>query len=132
MKGAFVIDTSLSMYAKGDAGLSYIDMAITGIETFVASRLKVTEHSQDKYFLFSTEETYPNMILSSWEHNLEHFLNQLKLIKSQKSLNSLHISLGYALNLLAQFRGNGAQPDIVTGGRLISRAESSLVYYSLF
>jgi len=129
MKVAFIVDTSLSMHVRAENGLSYIDMAIGAIETFVASRSKISNCSNDKYFLLSTAEDYPKMILSSWEDSIEHFLGQLKLIKKQRTMNALHGALAYAFSLLSLFRGTSAQSDIITGGRLICRAETTLVFY---
>ena len=129
MKVAFIVDTSLLMHVRAENGLSYIDMAIGAIETFVASRSKISNRSNDKYFLLSTSEDYPEMILSSWEDSIEHFLGQLKLLKTKKTMNALHVALGHAFSLLSEFRGTSAQSDTITGGRLISRAETTLVSY---
>lgn len=128
MKVVFIVDTSASMHAKSEDGLTYVDMAVGAIETFVVSRSKSPAYSGDKYFLLSTAEQYPQMILSSWEHTIDHFLDQLKQIKTCRTMNALHVALGYAFSLLGQFRGQGAQSDIVTGGRLVAKSETVLVH----
>ena len=131
MKVAFIVDTSPSMHVKSENGLTYIDIALAGIEVFVNARSKMLEEfKRDKYFLFSTSEFYPTVLISSWEHGIDHFLIQLKAMKSQRTMNAMHSSLGYAFSTLSQFRSLG-QSDIFTGGRLVSKIDPALVLIPL-
>ena len=126
MKVAFIVDTTPSMHVRAENGLTYIDGALAAIEVFIGARSKLADFKRDKYFLLSTAEQLPEAILSSWEHDFDHFLTQLKLVKNMRTMNSLHTSLGHAFNLLSQFRTTG-HSDILTGGRLISKIEPSMV-----
>ncbi len=126
MKVAFIVDTSPSMHVRAENGLTYMDIAAAAVEVFVSSRSKLADFKRDKYFLLSTSEFYPAVLLSSWEHGLDHFLTQLKLLKSLRTMNSLHSALGRAFSTLSQFRVL-TQSDILTGGRLLSKIDPAMV-----
>jgi len=128
MKVAFIVDTSPSMHVRAENGLTYLDAALAAIEVFIGARSKLADFKRDKYFLLCTSDQFPEVVLSSWEHDLDHFLTQLKLVKTIRTMNSLHNALGYAFNLISQFRTVG-NPDILTGGRLISKCEPAFVNF---
>ena len=128
MKVAFIVDTSPSMHVRTENGLSYLDIALGAVEVFVTSRSKLPDFKRDKYFLLSTSEYFPAVLISSWEHGLDHFLTQLKTMKTLRTMNSLHTSLGHAFNLVSQFRVL-TQADLLTGGRLISKIDPAMVTF---
>ena len=79
MNFAFIIDTSFSMMQAPQNKMRQLDIAKIFVENFIKIRQNYPEAKFDKYFLVSTNDTPDQpIILSSYEHELNHFHFQLR------------------------------------------------------
>lgn len=77
MNIVFIVDTSLSMQQVPNNQMSLLSMAKNGIEHLIKCRSRFSESKYDHYHLLTTNIEQCN-VLSSWEHDLLHFIYQLK------------------------------------------------------
>ena len=89
----FVVDTAPEMHSShfeaASAG-SFISECVSAVLNFVESRKATSAFKHDKYFLFSTNPK--SLLLSSWQHSVLHFREQLAALKAHSALKSSHAS----------------------------------------
>ncbi|KAM3147854.1 Integrator complex subunit 6 [Paramecium bursaria] len=118
MNFAFIIDNCLQTCQLTYNGVSLLDYAKNATEFFVKKRIKYPDAKYDTYHLFSSNQTH-----SSWLHDVNHLLQQLKTI--QPCFENM-INFEEPFSTLNKFRTlYGA--DNVYGGRDIYKIESSII-----
>ncbi|CAD8062993.1 unnamed protein product [Paramecium primaurelia] len=113
-----MIDNCLSSCQITYNGLTILDYAKSAIEYFVKKRTKNPEYKYDQYHLFSS-----NSSISTWIHDVGHFLQRVKTVQPQFETN---FNLEECFHNLNKFRTlNGT--DNLYGGRDVQKIESSII-----
>ncbi len=78
MRVAFVIDSSSSMLVLGDKAMTFFDMAISSVESFVKTRIKMNASGGDKYLLLLNGTPISDIF-----HPFGKFLQELANLRSK-------------------------------------------------
>lgn len=83
MNFTFMIDNCLSSCQVTYNGLTILDYAKNAIEYLVKKRIKNPDTKYDTFHLYSAKYvlyTYTSTALSTWVHDIGHFLQTLKTV----------------------------------------------------
>lgn len=83
MNYVFIIDCSMSMTQRASNCLSLLEVAKNFVESFIMTRVKMSEAKGDKFFVFSSDISERNSLKDfAFIHDVAHIIWGLRGIKS--------------------------------------------------
>lgn len=83
MNYLFIVDSSKSMTQRASNNLSFLEVAKNFVESFITTRVKMSEAKGDKFYIFSTNTEERNEIADyTFVHEISHVIATLRAIES--------------------------------------------------